>query len=113
MDNQTLTAQVDQRVMDLWLDSLDGLHREALKPCETLIETYKVKNSLGFLLQYRTIRIECKSEALRNALMIGYRYYALKAHHFGLDVCFSVNGEWSVAYNGGAIVQKPCQGEEF
>lgn len=111
MDNQTLTAQLDHRVIALWLDSLDGLHREALKPCEIIIDTYKVRNSLGLLLQYRALRIECFSEALRNALMIGYRYYAVKAHHLGLDICFSVNGEWSVAYNGGAIAQKPFQGE--
>ena len=103
MDNQTLSAQLDQRVIDLWLDSLDALHKEALKACELSIESYKVKNSLGILLQYRTIRIECFSEALRNALMIGYRYYAIKAHALGFDVCLSVNGEWSIAYNGGAL----------
>lgn len=113
MENQTLTAQLDKRVIDLWLDSLDCLHREAIKPCEIVIETYKVKNSLGILLQYRTLRIECCSEPLRNALMIGYRYYALKAHALGFDICFSVNGEWSVAYNGAAIAKKPQLGEEY
>ena len=113
MDNQTLTAQLDNRVIDLWLDSLDELHREALKPCEILIETYKVKNSLGILLQYRALRIECFNPALRNALMIGYRYYTVKSYQLGLDICFSVNGEWSVAYNGGAIARKPFSGEEF
>ncbi|HEY9649316.1 MAG TPA: hypothetical protein V6C95_01540 [Coleofasciculaceae cyanobacterium] len=113
MENQTLTAQLDKRVIDLWLESLDSLYREALKPCEIAIETYKIKNSLGILLQYRTLRIECFSEALRNALMIGYRYYALKAHGLGFDICFSVNGEWSVAYNGAAIAKKPQLGEEY
>lgn len=103
MDNLTLTTKLDERVVALWLDSLDWLHREALQPCEMAIETYKVKNSLGILLQYRTIRIECFNEALRNALMIGYRYYAVRAHALGFDVCFSVGGEWSVAFNGGAI----------
>jgi hypothetical protein len=103
MDNQTLTTQLDKRVIALWLDSLDGLHREALQPCEIVLDTYKVKNSLGLLLQYRAIRIECFNEALRNALMIGYRYYALKAYSLGFDICFSVNGEWSIAYNGGAL----------
>jgi hypothetical protein len=43
--------------------------------------------------------------------MIGYRYYALKTHALGFDLCFSVNGEWSIAYNGAAISQKPSQGE--
>jgi hypothetical protein len=109
MDNQTLTAQLDQRVITLWLDSLEWLHKEALNPCVITLDTYKVKNSFGMLLQYRTIRIECFSEALRNALMIGYRYYALKAYALGFDVCFSVNDEWSVAYNGAAIRQKPPQ----
>jgi hypothetical protein len=113
MDNQTLTTQLDQRLITLWLDSLDSLHREALQPCKLAIETYKVKNSLGILLQYRTLRIECFSEALRNALMIGYRYYALKAYNLGFDICFSVKGEWSIAYNGGAIARKPLRGEEF
>jgi hypothetical protein len=113
MDNQTLTAQLDHRVITLWLDSLDGLHREALKPCDLVFDTYKVKNSLGILLQYRTIRIECKSVALRNALMIGYRYYAITAYNLGFDICFSVNGEWSVAYNGGALARKLSQGEGF
>ncbi|HEY9596582.1 MAG TPA: hypothetical protein V6D33_02820 [Cyanophyceae cyanobacterium] len=113
MENQTLTAQLDKRVIDLWLESLDSLYREALKPCEIAIETYKIKNSLGILLQYRTLRVECFSEALRNALMIGYRYYALKAHALGFDICFSVNGEWSVAYNGAAIAKKPQLGEEY
>jgi hypothetical protein len=113
MDNQTLTTQLDQRLITLWLDSLDSLHREALQPCKLVIETYKVKNSLGILLQYRTLRIECFSEALRNALMIGYRYYALKAYNLGFDICFSVKGEWSIAYNGGAIARKPLHGEEF
>ncbi|MBE9125700.1 MULTISPECIES: hypothetical protein [unclassified Coleofasciculus] len=103
MDNQTLSLQLDKRVISLWLDSLDSLHREALQPCEITLETYKLKNSLGVLLQYRTIRIECFAEALRNALMIGYRYYATKSHSLGFDVCLSVNGEWSVAYNGGAL----------
>ncbi|MEW6493946.1 MAG: hypothetical protein AB1589_15755 [Cyanobacteriota bacterium] len=103
MDNQTLSAQLDKRVIDLWLDCLDGLHKEALKPCELSLESYKVKNSLGILLQYRAIRIECFSEDLRNALMIGYRYYATKAHTLGFDICLSVNGEWSIAYNGGAV----------
>lgn len=112
MDNQTLATQLDQRVIALWLDSLDGLHREALTPCQIVIDTYKVRNSLGILLQYRTIRVECFSEALRNALMIGYRYYAIKAHELGFDICFSVNGEWSVAYNGGAISRKLSQDEE-
>ncbi|HEY9798320.1 MAG TPA: hypothetical protein V6D30_21995 [Leptolyngbyaceae cyanobacterium] len=111
MENQTLTAQLDKRVIALWLDSLDCLHKEALEPCEIVLDTYKVKNSLGILLQYRTLRIECFSEALRNALMIGYRYYALKTHALGFDLCFSVNGEWSIAYNGAAIAQKPSQGE--
>lgn len=113
MENQTLTAQLDKRVIGLWLESLDSLHREALKPCEIAIETYKIKNSLGILLQYRTLRIECFSETLRNALMIGYRYYALKAHALGFDICLSVNGEWSVAYNGAAIAKKPQLGEEY
>lgn len=107
MDNQTLISQLDERVLTLWLESLDRLHREALQPCKITIETYKLKNTLGILLQYRTLRIECFSEALRNALMIGYRYYATKAHALGFDVCFSVNGEWSVAYNGSAITEKP------
>lgn len=113
MENQTLTAQLDQRVIDLWLESLDGLHREALIPCEIVIETYKLKNGLGLLLQYRAIRVECFSEALRNALMIGYRYYTLKAYNLGFDICFSVNAEWSVAYNGGVIARKPFQSDEF
>lgn len=112
MDNQTLSAQLDERVVSLWLDSLDWLHKEALQPCHVMLETYKVKNSLGVLLQYRAIRIECFNEALRNALMIGYRYYAIKAHALGFDVCFSVNGEWSVAYNGGAIAKRMQQGED-
>ena len=112
MDNQTLSAQLDERVVSLWLDSLDWLHKEALQPCHVTLETYKVKNSLGVLLQYRAIRIECFNEALRNALMIGYRYYAIKSHTLGFDVCFSVNGEWSVAYNGGAIAKKMQQGED-
>jgi hypothetical protein len=107
MENQILNTQLDQRIITLWLDSLDSLHREALKPCEIEIETYKLRNSLGILLQYRTLRIECASEALRNALMIGYRYYAIKAHALGFDLCFSINGEWSVAYNGGAITKQP------
>ena len=111
MDNETLTAQLDYRVIALWLDSLDNLYSEALKPCEIVLDTYKVKYGLGMFLQYRTFRIECFSDALRNALMIGYRYYAVKAHALGLDLCFSVNGEWSVAYNGAAITQKPPQGE--
>lgn len=111
MDNQTLTAQLDERVITLWLDSLDWLHREALTPCNIAIDSYKLKNSLGILLQYRTIRIECASVALRNALMIGFRYYAVKAHALGLDVCFSVNGQWSVAYSGAALTQQPPQGE--
>jgi len=109
MINDTLTAQLDKRVISLWLESLDNLHKEALKPCELVLETYKVKNSLGILLQYRTFRIECFSEALRNALMIGYRYYAIKAYELGFDLCFSVNGEWSVAYNGAALAKKPFQ----
>lgn len=109
MENQTLTAQLDMRVITLWLDSLDPLYREAMKPCEIVLDMYKVRNDLGILLQYRTLRIECFSEALRNALMIGYRYYAIKAHTFGLDICFSVNGEWSVAYNGAAITKRPQQ----
>lgn len=112
MDNQTLSAQLDERVVSLWLDSLDWLHKEAIQPCHVTLETYKVKNSLGVLLQYRAIRIECFNESLRNALMIGYRYYAIKAHTLGFDVCFSVNGEWSVAYNGGAIAKKMQQGED-
>ncbi|MCA1991554.1 MAG: hypothetical protein LDL41_05835 [Coleofasciculus sp. S288] len=112
MNNETLTAQLDQRVISLWLDSLDALHKEALKPCEITIDNYKVKNSLGVLLQYRTIRVECFNEALRNALLIGYRYYAIKSHALGFDVCFSVNGEWSVAYNGAAIAKRPQQNEE-
>ena len=112
MDNQTLSAQLDERVVSLWLDSLDWLHKEALQPCHVTLETYKVKNSLGVLLQYRAIRIECFSEALRNALLSGYRYYAIKAHALGFDVCFSVNGEWSVAYNGGAIAKKMQHGED-
>lgn len=103
MDNQTLSTQLDQRVIALWLDSLDCLHREALKPCKVILDTYKVKNSLGILLQYRALRVECSDEALRNALMIGYRHYAAKAYGFGFDICFSVNGEWSVAYSGAAI----------
>lgn len=111
MDNETLTAQLNKRLIALWLDSLDNIYGEALKPCEIVLDTYKVKNGLGMLLQYRTFRIECFSDALRNALMIGYRYYAVKAHALGLDLCFSVNGEWSVAYNGAAITQKPPQGE--
>lgn len=111
MDNQTLTAKLDQRIITLWLDSLDPIHREALQPCEIVLDTYKVKNSLGMLLQYRAVRIECFSEALRNALMIGYRYYAIKAHNLGFDICFSVHGEWSVAYNGAAIARKPSPGE--
>jgi hypothetical protein len=45
--------------------------------------------------------------------MIGYRYYALKAYNLGFDICFSVKGEWSIAYNGGAIARKPLRGEEF
>jgi hypothetical protein len=112
MDNQTLSTQLDERVVTLWLDSLDWLHKEAIQPCQIAIETYKVKNSLGVLLQYRAIRIECFSEALRNALMIGYRYYAIKAHALGFDVCFSVNDEWSVAYNGGAIAKRMQHGED-
>jgi hypothetical protein len=112
MDNQTLATQLDQRVIALWLDSLDGLHREALTPCYIVIDTYKVRNRLGILLQYRTIRVECFSEPLRNALMIGYRYYAIKAHELGFDICFSVNDEWSVAYNGGAISRKLSQDEQ-
>jgi len=111
MDNQTLTAQLDKRVIALWLESLDSLYKEALTPCDIALDSYKVKNSLGVLLQYRTFRIECFSEALRNALMIGFRYYAVKAHTLGLDVCFSVNGQWSVAYSGAALTQKPPQGE--
>ena len=107
MENQTLTTQLDQRIITLWLDSLDPLHKEALKPCEILLDTYKLRNSLGILLQYRTFRIECFNEALRNALMIGYRYYAIKANSFGYDICFSVKGEWSIAYNGAAIAKKP------
>jgi hypothetical protein len=107
MKNQILNTQLDQRIITLWIDSLDTLHREALKPCEIAIETYKLRNSLGILLQYRTLRIECASEALRKALMIGYRYYAIKAHTLGFDLCFSVNGEWSVAYNGGTIAKQP------
>jgi hypothetical protein len=103
MDNQSLTAQLDKRVIALWLESLDSLYRDAIKPCDISLDTYKVKNSLGVLLQYRTFRIECFSEALRKALMIGYRYYAIKANALGLDLCFSVDGEWSVAYNGEAI----------
>lgn len=103
MDNQTLSAQLDKRVIDLWLDSLDEIHKEALKPCKLSLESYKVKNSLGILLQYRAIRIECFNEALRNALMIGYRYYAIKANTLGFDICLSVNGEWSIAYNGGVL----------
>ena len=113
MDNQTLTTALDNRVISLWLDSLDGLHREALKSCEIEIETYKVKNSLGLLLQYRAIRVECQSEVLRNALMIGYRYFAVKAYQLGLDICFSVDGEWSVAYNGGALAPNSSQSEEY
>jgi hypothetical protein len=113
MENQTLTAQLDQRVITLWLDSLDSLYKQALKPCEIVIDTYKVKNNLGILLEYRTFRVECFSEPLRNALMIGYRYYAIKAHAMGLDLCFSVNGEWSIAYNGAALTRKPPRGGEF
>ena len=112
MDNQTLTAQLNKRVISLWLDSLDSLYREALTPCEIVLDTYKVRNGLGILLQYRTLRIECFSEALRNALMIGYRYYAVKSNALGLDLCFSVKGEWSIAYNGAAITQKPPHAEE-
>jgi len=114
MDNQTLTAQLDKRVIALWLESLDSLYKEALTPCDIALDSYKVKNSLGVLLQYRTFRIECFSEALRNALMIGYRYYALKAYALGFDLCFSVHGEWSVAYNGAAIAKKqsPKEGAE-
>ncbi len=112
MDNQTLTVQLEQRVIDLWLDSLDWLHKEALKPCELVLDTYKVKNSLGMLLQYRTLRVECFNEAFRNALMIGYRYYAIKAYALGFDICFSVDGEWSVAYNGAALTQTPLQDNE-
>jgi hypothetical protein len=111
MDNQTLTIELDNRVMALWLDSLDPLYREALTSCEIVLDTYKVRNDLGILLQYRTIRIECFNEALRNALMIGYRYYAIKSHMFGFDICFSVKGEWSVAYNGAAIIKRPQQDE--
>lgn len=106
MENQILNTKLDQRIITLWIDSLDALHREALKPCEIAIETYKLRNSLGILLQYRTLRIECASESLRNALMIGYRYYAIKAHALGFDLCFSINGEWSVAYNGGVIAKQ-------
>jgi hypothetical protein len=109
MENQTLTTQLDQRVITLWLDSLDPLYREAMKPCEIVLDTYKVRNDLGILLQYRTLKIECFSEALRNALMIGYRYYAIKAYMYGLDVCFSVNGQWSIAYNGAALTKRPQQ----
>jgi hypothetical protein len=114
MNNLSLTAQLDQRVITLWMESLDNLYREALRPCEIILDTYNVKNGLGVLLQYRTLRIECKSPALRNALMIGYRYYALKAHRLGFDLCFSVNGEWSIAYNGAAIAkhQFPSEGAE-
>jgi hypothetical protein len=111
MENQTLTAQLDKRVIAVWLDSLEPLYKEALKPCEIVLDTYKVRNGLGILLQYRTLRIECFSEALRNALMIGYRYYAVKAHALGFDVCFSVDGRWSVAYNGAAIAKNSLQEE--
>lgn len=111
MDNQTLSVQLDNRVIALWLESLDELYREALKPCKIMLDTYKVKNSLGILLQYRTFRIECESVALRNALMIGYRYYAIQAYALGFDLCFSVNGEWSVAYNGGAISKHQFPGD--
>jgi hypothetical protein len=113
MENQILTTQLDQRIITLWVDSLDPLHKEALKPCEILLDTYKLRNSLGVLLQYRTFRIECFSEALRNALMIGYRYYAIKAHSFGYDLCFSVKGEWSIAYNGAAIAKKSRHDESY
>jgi hypothetical protein len=113
MENQTLTAKLDERVVALWLDSLDWLYKQALKPCEIVLETYKVKNGLGVLLQYRTIRIECFNEALRDALMIGYRYYAIKAHSLGFDICFSVDGDWSVAFNGGAIARRQSQGEDY
>jgi hypothetical protein len=113
MQNETLTTQLDKRVISLWIDSLDLIHREALTPCEIVVDNYKVKNSLGLLLQYRTLRIECFSEALRNALMIGYRQYAIKAHALGFDLCFSVNGEWSVAYNGAAIAQRPPRSEGY
>jgi hypothetical protein len=112
MNNKTLAAQLDERVITLWLDSLDDLYRQALNPCEIVIETYKAQNSLGILLYYRTLRVECFSEALRNALMIGYRYYAVKANALGFDICFSVNSQWSVAFNGGAIARKPSQGED-
>lgn len=105
MDNQTLNAQLDKRIITLWLNSLEELHRNALQPCQIVLDTYKVKNTLGVLLLYNTVRIECCSEALRNALMIGYRHYAAKAYALGYDVCFSVNGEWSVAYSG-ATIQK-------
>jgi hypothetical protein len=44
--------------------------------------------------------------------MIGYRYYAVKSNALGLDLCFSVKGEWSIAYNGAAITQKPPHAEE-
>ncbi|HEY9890932.1 MAG TPA: hypothetical protein V6D37_03830 [Candidatus Sericytochromatia bacterium] len=111
MDNHSLTAQLDKRVITLWLESLDNLYRDALKPCYIALDTYKVKNSLGVLLQYRTFRIECCSEALRNALMIGYRYYAIKANALGFDLCFSVDGEWSVAYNGAAIAKNQSHKE--
>ncbi|MEO8893455.1 MAG: hypothetical protein ABI417_18360 [Coleofasciculaceae cyanobacterium] len=111
MENQSLTAQLDKRVITLWIESLDILHREALKPCDISLNTYKVKNSLGILLQYRTFRIECATEALRNALMIGYRYYAIKANVLGFDLCFSVDGEWSVAYNGEAIAKNQSRND--
>lgn len=111
MENQSLTAQLDKRVITLWLESLDSLYRDALKPCDISLDTYKVKNSLGVLLQYRTFRIECATEALRNALMIGYRYYAIKANTLGLDLCFSVDGEWSVAYNGEAIAKNQSRND--
>lgn len=105
MDNQTLNAQLDKRIITLWLNSLEELHRNALQTCEIVLDTYKVKNTLGVLLLYRTFRIECRSEDLRNALMIGYRHYAAKAYTLGFDICFSLNGEWSVAYSG-ATIQK-------
>lgn len=111
MNNKTLTVQLNQQVIQIWLNSLDNLHREALKPCDIVLDTYKINNNLGVLLQYRTLRIECFNEALRNALMIGYRYYAIKAHTLGLDICFSVNGEWSVAYNGAALAKYPPHNE--
>lgn len=113
MNDRTLAANLDKRVVTLWLDSLDTLHREALKPCRIALDSYNVKNNFGVLLNYRTFRVECFSESLRNALMIGYRYYAIKAHALGFDLCFSVNGEWSVAYNGGALLRKPQQDDGY